>query len=117
MSATLLLEIGVEELPPTAMRALMEAFAAGITTGLDEAGLARGPVTPYATPRRLTVAIADTADATPARTVEKAGPAVAIAFDDTGQPTPAAQGFARSVGTTVDALQRMDSDKGERLVF
>lgn len=117
MSATLLLEIGVEELPPTAMRSLMNALADGIVAGLDGAGLAHGNVQRYATPRRLTVSIADTAAMTTAQQLEKAGPTVAIAFDAAGQPTPAAQGFARSVGTTVDALVTVASDKGERLVF
>lgn len=117
MSATLLVEIGVEELPPTAMRALMEAFADGVAAGLDEAGLPHGGVTPYATPRRLAAAIADTADETAARQIEKAGPTAAVAFDDNGNPTSAAEGFARSVGTGVDDLMLVDSNKGKRLVY
>ena len=39
MTATLLIEIGVEELPPKAMRALADAFADGVTQGLRDAGL------------------------------------------------------------------------------
>lgn len=117
MSATLLIEIGVEELPPTAMRTLMNAFADGIVAGIDAAGLEHGAVQRYATPRRLAVSIADTAAMTAAQRVEKAGPTVAIAFDANGKPTAAAQGFARSVGSTVEALQRMPGDKGERLVY
>lgn len=117
MSATLLLELGVEELPPAAMRTLMNAFADGIVAGLDEAGLAHGAVQPYATPRRLAVSIAETDDTTPTQQMEKAGPTVAIAFNGDGQPTPAAEGFARSVGTTVEALEKVDSDKGERLLY
>jgi glycyl-tRNA synthetase beta chain len=34
-----LVEIGTEELPPTALRGLEEAFAAGVLTGPDEASL------------------------------------------------------------------------------
>lgn len=34
---TLLLELGAEELPPTALDALSDAFAAGIEKGLQEA--------------------------------------------------------------------------------
>lgn len=117
MSATLLLEIGVEELPPTALRSLMNAFADGIVAGLDEANLTHGPVQPYATPRRFAVSIAGVGDSTPAQSIEKAGPTVAIAFDDDGNPTPAAEGFARSVGTTVAMLEKVDSDKGQRLIY
>lgn len=117
MNATLLIEIGVEELPPKAVRALMAAFADGVADGLQAAGLPFGTVTHYASPRRLAVSIADTDTETPARTVEKSGPTVAIAFDAQGQPKPAAEGFARSVGVTVDQLAQEDSSKGKRLVY
>ena len=117
MTATLLIEIGVEELPPKAMRALADAFADGVTQGLRDAGLSIGKTSRYATPRRLAVSITDVAEQTAPEAVEKAGPTVAIAFDDEGNATKAAEGFARSLGTTVDALAREDSDKGERLVY
>jgi len=117
MTATLLIEIGVEELPPKAMRALADAFADGVTGALSEAGLTLGATTRYATPRRLAVAIADTDETTQPIEVEKAGPTLAIAYDDAGKPTKAAEGFARSVGMSVDALEQEDSDKGKRLVY
>ncbi|MES1924146.1 glycine--tRNA ligase subunit beta [Salinisphaera sp. T31B1] len=117
MTATLLIEIGVEELPPHAMRPLADAFAEHIADGCREAGLTFSGQARYATPRRLAVALTDAAERTEPVAVEKSGPTVAIAFDDAGHPTPAAEGFARSLGTTVDALDREDSDKGERLVY
>ncbi|MGN8157731.1 glycine--tRNA ligase subunit beta [Salinisphaera sp. RV14] len=117
MSADLLIEIGVEELPPKAMHPLAEALADGLAAQLDQAGLAHGTVHCLATPRRLAVIIADTADASAAERVEKFGPTVAIAYDDQGNPTKAGEGFARSVGTTLDALESEDSDKGRRLVY
>ena len=117
MTATLLIEVGVEELPPKAMRALADAFADGVTGALSEAGLTLGATTRYATPRRLAVAIADTDETTQPIEVEKAGPTLAIAYDDAGKPTKAAEGFARSVGMSVDALEQEDSDKGKRLVY
>ena len=117
MTATLLIEIGVEELQPKAMRALADAFADGVTGALSEAGLTLGATTRYATPRRLAVAIADTDETTQPIEVEKAGPTLAIAYDDAGKPTKAAEGFARSVGMSVDALEQEDSDKGKRLVY
>lgn len=117
MTATLLIEIGVEELPPKAMRALADAFANGVANALTEAGLEIGAVRRYATPRRLAVSIADVADTTAPTAVEKAGPTLAIAFDENGNPTKAAEGFARSLNTTVATLDREDSDKGERLVY
>ncbi|HVS55114.1 MAG TPA: glycine--tRNA ligase subunit beta, partial [Casimicrobiaceae bacterium] len=57
---TLLVELLTEELPPKALKAMGDAFAAGIKTGLVERGLVDEGVEPtaYATPRRLSVSIA-----------------------------------------------------------
>jgi len=53
----LLVEIGTEELPPKALRALMDAFGENLAAGLDDARLARGDVDSYASPRRLSVIV------------------------------------------------------------
>lgn len=117
MSADLLIEIGVEELPPKAMHPLAEAFANGLADQLGQAGLAHGEVRCLASPRRLAVIILDAAGSSAAESVEKFGPTVEIAYDAQGNPTKAGEGFARSVGTTIDALEIEDSDKGRRLVY
>lgn len=117
MTASLLIEIGVEELPPKAMQPLARSFADGLVAQLDQAGIGHGTAEYFATPRRLAVRIADTDDASPAETVEKQGPTVAIAFDDDSQPTKAGEGFARSVGVAMADLEIEDSDKGRRLVY
>lgn len=117
MSADLLIEIGVEELPPKAMQPLAQAFADGLAAQFDDAGLAHGDVRCLATPRRLAVHIVDAASASAAESVEKYGPTVDIAYDNDGKPTKAGEGFARSVGTTLEALDIEDSDKGRRLVY
>ena len=61
--ATLLVELVTEELPPKALKKLGEAFAAAIADALRLRGfLAAGAaVTPFATPRRLSVAITEVA--------------------------------------------------------
>lgn len=117
MTDTLLIEIGTEELPPAALRSLANAFADGIAQGLAEADLPIGEVTPLASPRRLAVRIADTAAKAPDREEDRLGPAVAAAFDDAGQPTKAAEGFARSCGVAVADLEQRDTDKGTRLAY
>src|SRR5690606_38054600 len=94
---TLLVELGVEELPPGAINALSDSLADGIRRGLDEAGVAFEGTTAYSTPRRLAVRVEGLSDKQPDREVEKRGPALAAAFKD-GQPTKAAEGFARSCG-------------------
>ena len=52
-----LVELGTEELPPKALRSLMEAFGANLEAGIDDARLAHGEVRSYASPRRLAVAV------------------------------------------------------------
>ena len=113
----LLVEIGTEELPPKALKKLMDAFSNGITTGLTQAGLEYGAVHPYATPRRLALHITALSTAQPDRAAERRGPALNAAFDDNGLPTKATQGFARSCGVEVEQLEKLETDKGAWLVF
>lgn len=116
-SADFLVELGTEELPPKALRRLEQAFATGIQSRLEAAGLAMGMVHPFATPRRLAVLIKDLERHQSSRKIEKRGPPVRIAFDDDGAPTRAAIAFAEGFGVTVDALDKLVNDKGEWLVF
>ncbi|MDY7116118.1 glycine--tRNA ligase subunit beta [Halomonas sp. SSL-5] len=113
---TLLVELGVEELPPNAIDTLSDALAEGLHRGLRDADVAHGEVRAYATPRRLAVRIEALADKQPDREVEKRGPALAAAFKD-GQPTKAAEGFARSCGVGVDQLIHLATDKGTWLGY
>ncbi|MCL2893626.1 glycine--tRNA ligase subunit beta [Brenneria tiliae] len=114
---TFLVEIGTEELPPKALRNLAESFAANFTAELDAAGLAHGDVKWFAAPRRLALKVPGLSAAQPDRTVEKRGPAIAQAFDAAGQPTKAAEGWARGCGITVDQAERLTTDKGEWLLY
>ena len=113
----LLVEIGTEELPPKALRRLSDAFAEGIRSRLEAAELAHGEVRPYATPRRLAVWVREVAAGQADKEVERRGPALTAAFDDDGNPTKAAQGFARSCGVEVDALETLETDKGAWLAY
>ena len=115
--ANLLFELGTEELPPTALRRLSDALVTEFVQGLDDAGLAHGEVTAYSAPRRLALVVLDCATAQPDRDIERRGPALQAAFDANGKPTKAAEGFARSCGTTVDRLQKLETDKGTWLTY
>lgn len=114
---TFLVEIGTEELPPKALRSLAESFAANFTAELDGADIAHGAVTWFAAPRRLALKVADLAASQPDREVEKRGPAISQAFGSDGQPTKAAEGWARGCGITVDQAERLTTDKGEWLLY
>ncbi|WP_189443616.1 glycine--tRNA ligase subunit beta [Salinicola rhizosphaerae] len=113
---TLLIELGVEELPPGALSDLAHALRDGIVKGLSDAEVPMGQARALASPRRLAVRIEALADKQPDRDVEKRGPALAAAFKD-GQPTKAAEGFARSCGVTVDELIHLETDKGTWLGY
>ena len=112
----LLIELGTEELPPTSLQALADAFAGEVLRQIDEAGLTHGEMAVFASPRRLAFRIDGLQTAQPNREIERRGPAVKAAFDDNGQPTKAAQGFASSVGLSVDQLDTQETDKGAWLV-
>jgi glycyl-tRNA synthetase beta chain len=112
-----LVELGTEELPPTALRGLEQAFAAGIRTGLEKAGLTHGEVVSFATPRRLAVMVKRLVARQPDQDIRRRGPPVSAAFDAAGQPMRAALAFAESCGVSVAALQKLDEGKGSFLFF
>ncbi|OLQ91137.1 glycine--tRNA ligase subunit beta [Vibrio panuliri] len=117
MAKEFLIELGTEELPPTQLRTLAEAFAANFEAELKGAELTHEGVKWYAAPRRLALKVAALAENQADKIVEKRGPAVSAAFDTEGNATKAAQGWARGCGITVDQAERMVTDKGEWLLF
>ena len=115
-SADLLIELGTEELPPKALRALRDAFSSAVADGLRTARLEAGSIRAYATPRRLALVISDVALAQQDRTVTQKGPPTSIAFDEKGAPTKAGLAFAKKCGVGIDALTRENTKAGEWLV-
>lgn len=101
-----LVELGTEELPPKALKTLVQAFADGITAGLKQADLAHDQVQVYAAPRRLAVYVKQLKARQADRIQRMDGPPVQAAFDAEGQPTKAALGFAKRCGVAVDELDR-----------
>ncbi|OOE41858.1 glycine--tRNA ligase subunit beta [Salinivibrio kushneri] len=112
-----LIELGTEELPPTALRTLAEAFASQFEAQLKDADLSHQGITWYASPRRLALKVAALSDRQPDKVVEKRGPAVKAAFDADGNPTKAAMGWARGNGIDVSEAERLKTDKGEWLLY
>ena len=116
-SADLLVEIGTEELPPQTLSRLGQALGTTLAAELAGQGLVENPeISWFATPRRLGARVSGVRRQQPGQTSERRGPALAKAFDEQGEPTPAASGFARSVGVEVGALERLETDKGAWLV-
>ena len=111
----LLLELGLEELPSSAVRPLGEALAAELARALPRHGLACGPVQWYATPRRLAAMAADVPERREGRERLRRGPPVSRAYDETGRPTAAVLGFARSCGVPPERLETIEADGEEYL--
>ena len=111
-----LVEIGTEELPPKALKALATSFADNVEAELNQAGLTFDKIEWFAAPRRLAVKVLNLATQQPSKEIEKRGPAVSAAFDAEGKPTKAAEGWARGCGITVEQAERIATDKGEWLV-
>ncbi len=115
----LLIELGTEELPPKSLKKLAEAFAGGFVASLSEAGLIDNAdgYQVFATPRRLAVLVSDVLSQQADRSEQRRGPALKAAFDAEGNPSKAAEGFARSCGVAVGELSQLETDKGAWLVF
>lgn len=114
-TATLLVELGTEELPPKALKALGLAFRDGIAAGLAERDLECGKVEWFASPRRLAVRILNVPLRSADKQVEMLGPPADKAKDADGNWTPAAAGFAKKQGIEPEALQVIETPKGARL--
>ena len=117
MADDLLIELGTEELPPKALKKLIESFTASIQQQLKEAHLNYRATESFATPRRLAIKVYDLDEQQADQSIEKLGPNIKAAFDNAGNPSKAAQGFARSNGIDFSALEETETDKGTRLVF
>ena len=116
MTQNFLVEIGTEELPPKALKTLATSFADNVEAELNQAGLSFDKIEWFAAPRRLAVKVLNLATQQPSKEIEKRGPAVSAAFDAEGNPTKAAEGWARGCGITVEQAERIATDKGEWLV-
>ncbi len=116
INETLLIELGTEELPPKSLKTLAIAFYDNIKSQLDSNDLSYSDIKWFATPRRLAVQVIGLDDKQADKVVEKRGPAVNVAFDEQGQPSKAAMGWARSNGITIEQAERLITPKGEWLL-
>jgi len=114
---TLLLEIGVEELPAGYCAPALEQLRARTLAALDGARLDHGAATTLGTPRRLAVLVTRVATRQEDRHVRVKGPARRAAYDAAGGTTRAAQGFARAQGVDPADLVLETDDKGGEYVY
>jgi glycyl-tRNA synthetase len=103
--ATLLLEIGTEELPVGDLALALDQLEKAVPAVLDDARLSYESVQVVGTPRRQAVLVGGLAPRQPDRTADVQGPPAQVAFDAEGNPTRAAEGFARKQGVPLEALR------------
>ncbi len=112
----LLLEIGTEEIPSTYLNRGLEEFGHLAKDYLRENRIVvEGSISTYGTLRRLVLVGKAIADKQEDTIQEITGPPKKAAFDEEGNPTKAAFGFAKKQGVSVEDLQLLDTPKGEYL--
>ncbi len=114
--APFLLEIGTEELPAADLDAAIAQLEQSVPALLDEARLAYESIRVTGTPRRLVVLVDGLAPSQRAEEIVRRGPPVKAAYDADGNPTRAAEGFARGLGIAVEDLERREINGGEYVV-
>ena len=108
MNNTVAFEIGTEEIPSEALAAATAQLADLARKAFADSRIVTGEVETLSTPRRMILLVHDVADATTPLSLHAKGPAVDIAFDDEGNPTKAAKGFARGKGVDVADLHQAE---------
>jgi glycyl-tRNA synthetase beta chain len=115
MKGEFLLEIGTEEIPAGFVSVATESLSDLFARALNSARVTHGRIETYATPRRLVLCASNVAARQASLEAEKTGPPTASAFDEQGNPTKAAIGFARSQGVEVTDLVVVKTPKGEQV--
>ena len=115
MAKDLFLEIGCEEIPAGFIPKAMADMEQLLRRELESARLEYGEVVTLGTPRRLVLAVKGIAERQPDAELTAMGPAKSVAYDADGNPTRAAQGFARGQGVEVSQLTLVLTEKGEYL--
>ncbi len=106
----LILEIGTEEIPSRFMTKALEDLTLACESELKDCRIGHGSVKAYGTPRRLVLSIKSLEERQSDLVESFKGPAWSSAFDGAGNPTRAAQGFAKSKGIEVNDLEKREVD-------
>ena len=101
---TLAFEIGTEEIPAFDLAGAVKQLSTMVPSLLNDAAIPHGAVKIFSSPRRLIVIAEEIPEATEEKNEVFKGPSAKIAFDAEGNPTKAAQGFARGKGVDPSSL-------------
>ncbi len=108
-----LLEIGTEEIPASYIQPALDQIENSLKDILSRNRIEFGDIQVIGTPRRMTAYVTKVATIQPDYAVEVMGPPKRSAFDDSGTPTKAGEGFARKYGMKTSDLKTKVTDKGE----
>ncbi|MCM8821329.1 MAG: glycine--tRNA ligase subunit beta [Candidatus Omnitrophica bacterium] len=112
----LLIEIGCEDLPVWAGKHFIERFKLLFLEELSARRLAAGEIMFFFTNRRLVIFVRDLPSRSAAGQKEVTGPGFENSFDENGQPTRAAIGFARAHGVSISSL-KVKNINGRKVVY
>ncbi len=115
--AHFLFEIGFEEMPARFLSGLTDEIRGYFADALAQAKVDCGVVAAFATPRRLVVSIPELADSARQEEAVVTGPPERVGYDASGNPTPAASGFAKGQGCEVADVFVVDTEKGRYLAL
>ena len=111
----LLLEIGTEEIPAGFLGSAENQLQRLFESKATDLKLPFGSVRTFSTPRRLALFVTGLSDSQKDSVETMLGPSKKAAFDGDGNPTKAAEGFAKSKGVSVSELKIVETTKGEYL--
>ena len=112
-TADLLFEIGTEEIPASYVPPALAQLREIATESLTNHRIPFGEIETFGTPRRITLSIKDLKTLRESEETEVVGPPKRIAFDENGEPTKAAIGFAKTQGVELSALRIVETERGE----
>lgn len=104
----IVLEIGTEEIPSRFIPDALVSLRTGAEAAFEANRIDFKDIQTYATPRRLVLLITEASETQRAAVELLKGPPLASAYDEEGNPTRAALGFAKGKGVSVDDLREME---------
>ncbi|HUL37304.1 MAG TPA: glycine--tRNA ligase subunit beta, partial [Thermodesulfobacteriota bacterium] len=109
----LLLEIGTEEIPAGFIPQALVDLEALARKELEASRVDFNGMKTLGTPRRLVLMIESVSERQRDEETRKIGPSKQAAYDEKGNPTKAAIGFAKGQSVPVESLTLVQTDKGE----
>ncbi len=108
-----LFEIGTEEIPASYVPPVLEQLRKTATDSLTNHRIPFGEIEVLGTPRRITLSVKDLKTLQESQETEVVGPPKRVAYDENGEPTKAAIGFAKTQGVELSALRIVETERGE----